>query len=81
MHILLYEQVDQHTNTIPKKQAITVPSLASIEEMRTPGFENLQENISDNNRSKLGHNESKIPQQQLLDMAASPNRTPFADVN
>ncbi|KAL9429121.1 hypothetical protein AB3S75_031015 [Citrus x aurantiifolia] len=72
--------VDQHTSTTPKKRAITVPSLASIEEMRTPAFENLQvENISEDNRSKLGHHESKIP--QLLHMAASPNRTPFSDVN
>lgn len=78
-HSYMNEQVDQHTSTTPKKRAITVPSLASIEEMRTPAFENLQiESISDN-RSKLGHHESKIP--QLLHMAASPNRTPFSDVN
>ncbi|KAK3226447.1 hypothetical protein Dsin_006309, partial [Dipteronia sinensis] len=74
--------VDHHTSSTPKKRIITVPSLASIEEMRTPSSENLteEENIS-NNISKLGHLETKIQQQQLLHMAASPNRTPFTYVN
>ncbi|KAL5740666.1 hypothetical protein ACOSP7_029548 [Xanthoceras sorbifolium] len=65
--------VDHHTSSTPKKRIIPVPSLASIEEMRTPSFENLI-------GSKLGHPETKI-QQQLLHMTASLNRTPFADVN
>ncbi|KAK4855898.1 hypothetical protein QYF36_012071 [Acer negundo] len=84
--------VDHHTSSTPKKRIITLPNLASIEEMRTPSSEKLteEENIS-NNISKLGHPETKTQQQQLLDMAASPNiqksfhicqlnRTPFADV-
>ncbi|XVF08039.1 hypothetical protein REPUB_Repub06bG0191100 [Reevesia pubescens] len=67
--------VDHHTNTTPKKRDIVMPSLASIEEMRTPSFE--EENNSEN-RSKWGNNESKI-QEQIAGF--SPNRTPFADVN
>ncbi|XP_044495874.1 kinesin-like protein KIN-5B [Mangifera indica] len=70
--------VDQHSSTTPKKRLITVPSLASIEEMRTAmAFENLEEGNIVDHRSKLGHNESK----NMPIVAASPNRTPFADVN
>ncbi|KAA8518861.1 hypothetical protein F0562_016365 [Nyssa sinensis] len=61
--------VDQHTNMTPKKQVIAVPSLASIEEMRTPASEDLIKNIVSENR----------PKQPCVE--ASPNRTPFADVN
>ncbi|MBA0660865.1 hypothetical protein Goklo_012814 [Gossypium klotzschianum] len=70
--------VDNHT--IPKKRDIVVPSLASIEEMRTSAFEDIEkeENNLENNRSKWGYNEGKI-QQQITSL--SPNRTPFADVN
>ncbi|XVE96823.1 hypothetical protein REPUB_Repub02eG0256200 [Reevesia pubescens] len=71
--------VDHHTNTTPKKRDIVVPSLASIEEMRTPSFEDVkdEENNSEN-RSKWGNNESKI-QQQIPGF--SPNRTPFAEMS
>ncbi|KAK0585310.1 hypothetical protein LWI29_026650 [Acer saccharum] len=73
--------VDHHTSSTPKKRIITVPSLASIEEMRTPSSENLTEE-ENNNRSKSGHPETKMQQQQLLHMmAASPNRNPFTYIN
>lgn len=76
--ISMNKQVDQHSSTTPKKRLITVPSLASIEEMRTAmAFENLEEGNIVDHRSKLGHNESK----NMPIVAASPNRTPFADVN
>ncbi|KAG8500871.1 hypothetical protein CXB51_002909 [Gossypium anomalum] len=71
--------VDNHTK--PKKRDIVVPSLASIEEMRTSTFEDIEKeenNLENNNRSKWGYNEGKI-QQQITSL--SPNRTPFADVN
>ncbi|KHG11578.1 kinesin-related protein [Gossypium arboreum] len=71
--------VDNHTK--PKKRDIVVPSLASIEEMRTSAFEDIEKegnNLENNNRSKWGYNEGKI-QQQITSL--SPNRTPFADVN
>ncbi|KAB2087362.1 hypothetical protein ES319_A04G098700v1 [Gossypium barbadense] len=61
--------VDNHTK--PKKRDIVVPSLASIEEMRTSAFEDIEKegnNLENNNRSKWGYNEGKI-------------QTPFADVN
>ncbi|KAG8649247.1 kinesin-like protein KIN-5B [Manihot esculenta] len=69
-------KVDQHSGTTPKRRDIRVPSLASIEEMRTLALENLKEEKNIENRSKLGHNEMKVSQQ-----AASLNRAPFADVN
>ncbi|XP_039056763.1 kinesin-like protein KIN-5B isoform X2 [Hibiscus syriacus] len=70
---------DQHTK--PKKRDIVVPSLVSIEGMRTPtAFEDDEgeENNLEKNRSKWGNNESKI-QQHVTSL--SPNRTPFTDVN
>ena len=58
-----------------------MPSLASIEEMRTPSFKDVKEEENNSeNRSKWGNSESKI-QQQIACMAFSPNRTPFTDVN
>ncbi|KAH1039432.1 hypothetical protein J1N35_041175 [Gossypium stocksii] len=70
--------VDNHTK--PNMRDIVVPSLASIEEMRTSAFEDIEkeENNLENNRSKWGYNEGKI-QQQITSL--SPNRAPFADVN
>ncbi|EXB67891.1 125 kDa kinesin-related protein [Morus notabilis] len=65
--------VDQHNSTTPKKRIVSVPSLTSIEEMRSPAFENVAE-------KKLTwshkHTESKIPH-----LAFSPLRTPFTDIN
>ncbi|XP_021289171.1 kinesin-like protein KIN-5B [Herrania umbratica] len=73
--------VDHHTNSTPKKRDIVVPSLASIEEMRTPSWENLKEEENNSEkRSKWGNSDSKT-HQQIAREAFSPNRTPFADVN
>ncbi|KAF7818539.1 kinesin-like protein KIN-5B [Senna tora] len=69
--------VDEHTSGTPKKRMIVVPSLVSIEEMRTQITED--NNNSENNRSKwMEAAESKIP--RLTPPAASPNRTPFAHI-
>ncbi|OIW20314.1 hypothetical protein TanjilG_08288 [Lupinus angustifolius] len=65
--------VDQNTNSISQKRIVSVPSPASIEEMRT---QITEDNTSIENRLKCIQAESKIPR-----LAASPNRTPFADVN
>ncbi|KAH7512980.1 kinesin-like protein KIN-5B [Ziziphus jujuba] len=54
-------------NHMPNKKVIAVPSLASIEEMRSPAFENL-------NNKTASRIESKIPR-------LSPIRTPFVDIN
>ncbi|XVE61822.1 hypothetical protein DITRI_Ditri06bG0070100 [Diplodiscus trichospermus] len=79
---LVKDYLVHHSNTRPKKRDIVVPSLASIEEMRTPSIDDIkeEENKSGNNRSKWDNSESKT-QQQVGFMAFSPNRTPFADVN
>ncbi|CAA3002993.1 kinesin KIN-5B [Olea europaea subsp. europaea] len=65
--------VDKHTNRTPKKRAIPVPSLESIEEMRAHIVEVHSEAIS-----KCSNAESKIMQPYL---GASMNRTPFQNVN
>ncbi|KAE8692463.1 kinesin-like protein [Hibiscus syriacus] len=70
-----YLVVDDH-NTKPKKRDIVVPSVASIEEMRTPTFK-VENDSENNNRSKWGNNESKIQQHVA---SSSPSRTPFTDV-
>ncbi|CAA7042218.1 unnamed protein product [Microthlaspi erraticum] len=64
-------QVDQRKNETPKKQAINVPSLASIEEMRTLFSKTTlsEDNTSVEKRSaKQGQDEAN-------------NRTPFLEVN
>ncbi|PON72836.1 Kinesin-like protein [Parasponia andersonii] len=70
--------IDQHTNDTPKKRMVAVPSLALIEEMRTPAFESLRQENSIEKTSTWNHShiESKIPR-----LAFSPIRTPFADIN
>ncbi|GLT38881.1 hypothetical protein SLA2020_130990 [Shorea laevis] len=69
--------VDQHTDTTPKKRVILVPSLESIEELRTPSYENHKADNYSESRPRWEQNGSKI--QPLMEF--SPNRTPFADVN
>ncbi|XP_065854171.1 kinesin-like protein KIN-5B [Euphorbia lathyris] len=61
--------VDENTGTTPKRRAIAVPSLASIEEMRTSANENVKEDKG----SKRAYDVSKI--------SASPNRDPFSYIN
>ncbi|KAK7279432.1 hypothetical protein RJT34_24485 [Clitoria ternatea] len=64
--------VDQKASSTSQKRVIAVPSPTSFEEMRTQ----ISEDQSTENRLKLIQEESKISR-----LAASPNRTPFADVN
>ncbi|KAL0347275.1 UNVERIFIED_CONTAM: Kinesin-like protein KIN-5B [Sesamum calycinum] len=60
--------VEQKTNVTPKKRLISIPSLESIEEMRTPICD-----VDTKNRSKLENNGNKSLQDQ--------HRTPFQNVN
>ncbi|KAL0409822.1 UNVERIFIED_CONTAM: Kinesin-like protein KIN-5B [Sesamum latifolium] len=60
--------VEQKTNVTPKKRVISIPSLESIEEMRTPICD-----VDTKNRSKLENNGNKSLQDQ--------HRTPFQNVN
>ncbi|WJX11811.1 Kinesin-like protein KIN-5B, variant 2 [Trifolium repens] len=62
--------VDKHTSSTSHKKVVSVPSLASIEEMRT----NIREDNFIEKRLKWIEVESKIPR-------LAENRTPFADVN
>ncbi|XP_031102358.1 kinesin-like protein KIN-5B [Ipomoea triloba] len=66
-------KADQNADRTPKKREIRIPSIASIEEMATPISE-----INLENRSKQSGANGKI-QQDLK--GASPNRTPFTNVN
>ncbi|CAK9320007.1 unnamed protein product [Citrullus colocynthis] len=70
--------VDQHSNSTPKKRVIAVPSLASIEEMRTPAH-HLKEGISTENKLKWGlMTEGKVQDGAVLLL---PSRAPFTNVN
>ncbi|XP_050213876.1 kinesin-like protein KIN-5B [Mercurialis annua] len=68
--------VDEHSGTTPKRRAVSVPSLASIEEMRAAVYRNVKEEKNSEKRVKWGRNESK-----MMPQAASPTRSPFAQVN
>ncbi|XXG80985.1 hypothetical protein AAC387_Pa09g1723 [Persea americana] len=68
--------IDQPTCTTPKKQAITVPTLASIEELRTPSFDDiLAKMMSEANKTKV--ETADINQQPCL---LSP-RSPLTSIN
>ncbi|PWA93992.1 ATP binding microtubule motor family protein [Artemisia annua] len=73
-------QLDQ--NCHPRKREIDVPSLTSIEAMRTPSFADLlaATNIACENGTKCVENGSKLKHHHQVS-AGSPNRSPFADVN
>ncbi|KAI3474061.1 hypothetical protein Pfo_028849 [Paulownia fortunei] len=61
--------VEQNTNVTPKKRVVPIPSLESIEEMRTL----ISDVSTKNHRSKWENTDNKILQDQ--------QRTPFLDVN
>ncbi|KAJ9559037.1 hypothetical protein OSB04_013651 [Centaurea solstitialis] len=61
----------------PRKHEIDVPSMTSIEAMRTPAFADL---LSDN-QHKFVENVSKPKVHNQRLSTGSPNRSPFADVN
>ncbi|CAN8316834.1 unnamed protein product [Cochlearia groenlandica] len=65
-------QVDQHKNETPKKQTIKVPSLASIEEMRTLFSRSC--NLGEDHTS-MEKRSTKQGQEEAN------NRTPFLEVN
>ncbi|XP_076960779.1 kinesin-like protein KIN-5B [Bidens hawaiensis] len=73
-------QVDN--DSTPRKHEIDVPSLTSIEAMRTPSFADLlaTTNIVSENRQNCGEKGSKLKYHQQVTLG-SPNRSPFADVN
>ncbi|KAF5823551.1 putative plus-end-directed kinesin ATPase [Helianthus annuus] len=74
-------QVD-HDST-PTKHEIDVPSLTSIEALRTPSFTDLlaTTNIVCENRQTYVENGSKFKYHHQQITSGSPNRSPFADVN
>ncbi|KAK9127151.1 hypothetical protein Syun_015948 [Stephania yunnanensis] len=70
-------QVGHSSYTTSKKKAVTVPTLASIEELRTPSLNNLVAKMRSSNNWKGGYLEGKVLQHEAL----SPSRTPFAAIN
>ncbi|KAL7618006.1 hypothetical protein Lser_V15G02141 [Lactuca serriola] len=65
-----------------RKREIDVPSLISIEAMRTLAFEDLlATNTAYENRHKCVENGSKVKHHHQHLSSGSPNRCPFADVN
>ncbi|XP_055808512.1 kinesin-like protein KIN-5B isoform X2 [Solanum dulcamara] len=66
--------VDMCTDKTPMKRLIQIPSLSSIEDMRT-----VISKVSLENEHKWSGGEGKNQRQQCT--GVSPNRTPFADVN
>ncbi|KAJ4972271.1 hypothetical protein NE237_005370 [Protea cynaroides] len=64
------------SNGMLKKRAIEIPTMASIEALKTPALEVLTEKMKSMNRSKGSNVDGKIHPS-----IESPNRTPFAAVN
>lgn len=75
-----YGQVDKKMGSTPKKRDIRVPSLASIEDMRTPFYRiSKGENEIIEIRQRPDNMGTKV--QELHQEALSPLRTPFAHIN
>ncbi|XP_076901174.1 kinesin-like protein KIN-5B [Bidens hawaiensis] len=74
-------QIDN--DSTPTKHVIDVPSLTSIEAMRTPSFADLlaTTNIVCENQKNCVENGSKLKYHHHQVTLGSPNRSPFADVN
>lgn len=74
-------QVD--TDSSPRKREIDVPSVTSIEAMRTPSFADLltATDVAFETRQKTVENGSKMKNHHQRLSSGSPNRSPFADVN
>ncbi|PIA52990.1 hypothetical protein AQUCO_01000689v1 [Aquilegia coerulea] len=71
--------VDNITSTTCENRGIIVPTLESIEDLKTPSLEKLVAKMRPLNGSKSGNAGSKIHQEDPC--SVSPNRTPFAAVN
>ncbi|XP_051131910.1 kinesin-like protein KIN-5D [Andrographis paniculata] len=66
--------VDQPSCSTPKKRPINPPSIASIEELRTPAFDELLKSFWDGKSSKVANGDVK--QQNVLD-----SRAPLTTIN
>ncbi|KAL4198691.1 hypothetical protein AMTRI_Chr03g141330 [Amborella trichopoda] len=63
--------VDQPTCMTPRERTINIPSLASIQELRTPSFDDLLENMKSTNKSKA----------PVAALSSDSTRTPFSTIN
>ncbi|KAF5181319.1 Kinesin-like protein kin-5b [Thalictrum thalictroides] len=72
--------VDNITSTTRENRGIIVPTLESIEALKTPSLENLVAKLRPLNSSKINNPGSKI-QHLEQPCSVSPNRSPFAAVN
>jgi kinesin family protein 11 len=85
------EQVDEPSCSTPKKRPIDIPSIESIEELRTPASEELLRAFRDEKLSKQANGDAKQQQQQqqqhlirassLYEAAVSDSRYPLSAVN
>ncbi|KAF6164369.1 hypothetical protein GIB67_037526 [Kingdonia uniflora] len=72
--------VDDPTSRTPEKRTIAVPTLASIEELRTPALDELVANMRSSTKNAGGKIQQKQQHKQQT-CTVSPNRAPFASVN
>lgn len=81
------KQVDEPSCSTPRKRAIEIPSIESIEELRTPGSEELLRRFRDEKVLKQANGDAKQQQQHLIrasslyEAAVSDSRFPLSAVN
>lgn len=82
------KQVDEPSCSTPRKRPIDIPSIESIEELRTPASEELLRAFRDEKLLKQANGDAKHQQQQhlirassLYEAAASDSRFPLSAVN
>lgn len=54
-----YKQVDEPSCSTPRKRSFNLPSIASIEELRTPAFEDLLRSFWDGRSAKQANGDAK----------------------
>ena len=57
--LIMHEQVDQPSCSTPRKRFFNLPSIGSIEELRTPSFEELLRSFWDAKSSKQANGDVK----------------------
>lgn len=81
--ILNYKQVDEPSCSTPRKRSFNLPSVASIEELRTPAFEELLRTFWDAKSAKLANGDIKHIIAGVYEAAQSvrDSRVPLTAIN
>lgn len=79
---MVMKQVDEPSCSTPKKRAFNLPSIASIEELRTPAFEELAKTFWDSRYPKQPNGDVKhVNGTHEAAQSARDSRIPLTAIN